>query len=336
MDGKARVAPEDLQGEPGSALAAIGAVALLVSLWMPWFADVSGWSAFEVWNLVLAALASVVLVVVAGRLELIRRRPDGWLWVCSISTVVIVVENLINHPPIIQLASAVAGHKAAPGTGIWVALAAGVAMVAGAALIRFGVGAPHEVAQGETAAPDASESPPASAHPAEALMAPQQAAARRAAIATALARTGFVAADDASSDEPAVEVLAELLPPAADISLCLSNHDVSSSGQYTFTESAAQFPHRGGAPARNGSDRAFVVCTKDALCWTASHALSDGYDRVTLYSVSFRDILGADVRNRRKGIVDVWIADGPTLSFRVEPNSADALQAEVDRAAQSE
>ena len=61
--------------------------------------------------------------------------------------------------------------------------------------------------------------------------------------------------------------------------------------------------------------------------------LSGRSDRVTLYSVPIRDILGATVRHRHKGVADVWIDNGPTPSFRVEPNAADALQAEVDRAA---
>ncbi len=337
MAGSAQVAPEDLQRDPGTALAAIGAAALLVSLWLPWFGGVSGWNSFEVWDLVLAALAVLVLVVVVGRLGLVPRRPDGWLWVSSLSTVVIVVENLINHPPIIQLASAAAGTKAKTGVGIWVALAAGVAMLAGAALIRTGLGgANDEVALAETARRDASKSPPASTDRARAPTDSGEAAAHRAAIATALVHAGFIAPDDATAENPAVEVLAELLPPAAEISLCVTYHNISFSGQYTFAESAGQFPRRGGSPARDSSPRGFVVCTKDALCWTASHALSDRYDRVTLYSVPFQDILGATVRHHRKGTVEVWIEDGPTLSFRVEPNTADALQAGVDRAAQSD
>lgn len=120
--------------EPGTALAVIGAAALFVSLFLPWFGRVTGWNAFEVWDLVLAALAGTVLVTVAGRLGLGWRRSDGWLWAPAAGTVVIVVENLINHPPIIQVAAALSGTAIRPGTGIWLALAAGVAMLSGAAL----------------------------------------------------------------------------------------------------------------------------------------------------------------------------------------------------------
>jgi hypothetical protein len=56
---------------------------------------------------------------------------------------------------------------------------------------------------------------------------------------------------------------------------------------------------------------------------------------VTLYSAQFRVIVGATVRHRRRGLVEVWVADGPTLSFRVTPEAAGALQAHVAQAAES-
>jgi hypothetical protein len=70
--------------------------------------------------------------------------------------------------------------------------------------------------------------------------------------------------------------------------------------------------------------------------WTASRVDSERRDVVTLYSAQFRDILGAAVRHRRKGAVEVWVENGPTLSFRVRPEAAEALQAYVDQAAQSQ
>lgn len=336
MSGNAQLTPTDLQRDPGTALAAVGAAGLLVSLFLPWWAGVSGWNAFEAWDLVLAALAVGALVAVAGRIGLVTRVPDQWLWACGAGAVVIVVENLINRPPIIQVATAV-GAKAANSAGIWVALAASVAMLAGAELVRRGVGAPHQISPARSDGPGAGGSSLASTgRPAAPADDDVATAARRAAIAAALVRSGFVASDRAALDNPAVEVLAELLPPEAEIDLCLTCDDVSTSGQHTFTERSGQFPRPAGSPAGNTSRRAFVVCTEDTLCWTASHVLGPSYDGVTLYSVPFQEILGATVRQRRRGIVDVWIEDGPTLSFRVEPKAADALQSQVDRAAQSE
>ena len=93
-------------------------------------------------------------------------------------------------------------------------------------------------------------------------------------------------------------------------------------------------PH--GPPLLTVPRRELVVCTQVALGWTASRLDSDRQDVVTLYSAPFRDILGATVRHRRKGVVEVWVDDGPALSFRVTPEAADALQAHVDQAAQSQ
>ena len=81
--------------------------------------------------------------------------------------------------------------------------------------------------------------------------------------------------------------------------------------------------------------RELVVCMV-ALSWSASRVRSDRQDVATLYSAQFRDILGATVRHRRKGVVEVLVEDGPTLSFRVAPEAADALQAHVEQAAQSQ
>ena len=79
-----------------------------------------------------------------------------------------------------------------------------------------------------------------------------------------------------------------------------------------------------------------VTSGRVALSWTASRVGSDIQDVVTLYSVPFRDIVGATVRHRRKGVVEVWVMDGPTLSLRVTPEAADALQAHVDHRAQAQ
>ena len=84
-----------------------------------------------------------------------------------------------------------------------------------------------------------------------------------------------------------------------------------------------------------GPRRELVVCTQDAVYWTQSRARSEGEDSVALYSLPFSDILGASVRRPPKGVVEVYIDEGPTMSFRVERDRADALQAQVDQAAQS-
>ncbi|MGH2881116.1 MAG: hypothetical protein ACRDPA_00195, partial [Solirubrobacteraceae bacterium] len=79
--------------------------------------------------------------------------------------------------------------------------------------------------------------------------------------------------------------------------------------------------------------RELVVCTQDALCWTASRVRSEREDSVTLYSVAFTDIAGPSVRSRHRGLVEVSLGDGTTLRFRVVPDAAGDLQARIDQAA---
>jgi hypothetical protein len=179
----------------------------------------------------------------------------------------------------------------------------------------------------------------------------QAMAERRLSIAARLVQLGFIGADRATPDNPAVQVLSELLPPDAEFGLCLTCHGFSSSAPYRFAETTGVFPNRGsfrmnpalaevsplsGPPLLTAPRRELVVCTQVALSWTASRVDSDRQDVVTLYSAQFRDIVGASVRHRRKGVVEVWVLDGPMLSFRVAPEAAHALQAHVDQAAQSQ
>ena len=177
----------------------------------------------------------------------------------------------------------------------------------------------------------------------------QAMAERRLSIAARLVELGFITADRATPENPAVEVLGELLPPDAELGLCLTCHGFSSSAPHPFAETAGVFPNRGsfrmnpavadfshGPPLLIAPRRELVVCSQVALNWTASRVDSDRQDVVTLYSAQFRDIVGATVRHRRKGLVDVWAEDGLTLSFRVAPEAADTLQTHVDQAAQSQ
>ena len=184
----------------------------------------------------------------------------------------------------------------------------------------------------------------------------QAMAGRRLSIAARLVRLGFITEDRATPDNPAVQVLSELLPPDAELGLCLTCHGFSSSAPYPFAETTGIFPDVGsfrmnpavaqvsphGPPLLTAPRRELVVCTQVALSWTASRVRSDRQDVVnrqavvTLYSAPFGEIVGATVRHRRKGVVEVWIEDGTTLSFRVAPEAADALQAHVDHAAEAQ
>jgi hypothetical protein len=211
-------------------------------------------------------------------------------------------------------------------------------------LVRRGAGEPSDIA------PAVGEHAVESGVPVADVDSDQALAGRRLSIAARLVELGFITAERATADNPAVEVLSELLPPDGELGLCLTCHGFSSSGPYPFAETTGVFPNRGsfrmnpvlaevsphGPPLLAAPRRELVVCTQDALSWTASRMDSDRHDVITVYSAPFRDILGATVRHRRKGVVEVWLEDDLTLSFRVASDAADALQAQIDQAAQSQ
>jgi hypothetical protein len=97
--------------EVGPILVALGAILLLVSLFMDWYGPLSAWEAFEVVEVLLAGLAVAALIVATGQLvpdlEWGERR---WL-------------------PVIVLAGAEQLEQ-----GAWLAFAAALVMLAGAVL----------------------------------------------------------------------------------------------------------------------------------------------------------------------------------------------------------
>src|SRR3989442_15286551 len=119
--------PERING--GQALVVVAAIVLIVSLFLDWFEPgVSAWTAFEIVDLLLAALAATALVIAIGG----AIHPEGslaalaprWLPAVGIAAFAIVTAALINHPP-------AAIHRSAE-TGAWIALgAAGALMVGG-------------------------------------------------------------------------------------------------------------------------------------------------------------------------------------------------------------
>jgi hypothetical protein len=111
----------------GSLVAAIGGVLLIVSLGMDWYGDFSAFTSFEVWDLVLLVLGIVAIASLAVALGLLptRFRPGTDL-VVGAAALIIVVSQLINHPP--------AGVDLDESTGLWLGLAGSALMLAGAIL----------------------------------------------------------------------------------------------------------------------------------------------------------------------------------------------------------
>jgi hypothetical protein len=114
----------------GPIVAAIGAVMLIVSLFLDWYRDISGFTVFEFLDLLLVLLALATIAQLAGALGLTGPRPSrGVSLAVAFFTVYVVASQVINDPP------AVAGSADVDkATGIWLALAGSVLMAAGALL----------------------------------------------------------------------------------------------------------------------------------------------------------------------------------------------------------
>jgi hypothetical protein len=113
--------------EVGPILVALGALVLLVSLFLDWYGALTAWEAFEVTEVLLGSLAIAALVIAVGQLipdiEYIERRR---LPVVVLAVAVLVAAEIIDPPP------AAGGQD--PTTGAWLAFAAAIVMLVGAVL----------------------------------------------------------------------------------------------------------------------------------------------------------------------------------------------------------
>jgi hypothetical protein len=117
--------------EAGPLLVTLGALLLLVSLFLAWFEpEIDAWEAFEVWDVVLfvLALASIAagLGLTTQDVDLVDRR---FLPAAVAAVAAIVGSQIIDPPP------AAAGQD--PDIGAWLALGAALVMCLGA-LLTFG------------------------------------------------------------------------------------------------------------------------------------------------------------------------------------------------------
>jgi hypothetical protein len=119
----------------GPVLAAIGAILLIVSLFLSWYEGppgdgISGFTVFEFLDLLLTGLALLMLVSLADAIGLIRSGLRSGIPVFAAALALIVVlTQVVNDPP------AVAAREGnAQDIGIWLALAGAALMVAGTVL----------------------------------------------------------------------------------------------------------------------------------------------------------------------------------------------------------
>ena len=128
--------------EIGPALAALGALLLLVSLFLDWFGARSGWAAFELLDLVLAAAAIVALLAAGSAIT--GGGPAGWgdaRWLPGLGllAVVAVGVQLLEPPP---------GLDGDRGTGAWLALAGGALLLVGGVLETAAISVSVQVREG--------------------------------------------------------------------------------------------------------------------------------------------------------------------------------------------
>lgn len=156
----------DREVQVGPLVAALGALILAISLFLDWWDGLTAFTAYELLDLVLLGLAVTMVVSLAGGMGLIRTAVSpGVTLAVAVVTVVIVVSQLINDPPIVS------GGAREHAFGIWLALIGGVLMVGGSLLAYAHISLAVDVrprggaraAESDATAPPAAEPPPAEA-----------------------------------------------------------------------------------------------------------------------------------------------------------------------------
>ena len=116
--------------DAGAAVAAAGAVLLLVSLFLDWYGDggegYSAWTVFELVDLVLAAIAIVAISTFLSRAEVEPRLPQAPLLLLGGAALVLTASQLVDEPPAVALSDFELQ------TGAWLALAGSALLLAGA------------------------------------------------------------------------------------------------------------------------------------------------------------------------------------------------------------
>mgnify|MGYP000347796530 CR=1 FL=1 len=115
--------------DAGWLISAFGGILLVVAQFLDWYdIGISGWDAFETWDVVLAAIAVVVILAAVPALLPRDRVPLRLLGPAALG---IVALHLVNPPP--------AATDSAPAVGAWLAFAGALALIAGGLLSRANV-----------------------------------------------------------------------------------------------------------------------------------------------------------------------------------------------------
>lgn len=182
-------------------LSGAGAAVLLISLFFPWYAPgFSAWSAFEVLDLLLAALSLAAVSAVASGPDAESPLGRRSLPVLGALALVVVVSQLIDHPPAVDSNDLEAGA--------WMGFAGAVLLAAGglATLVRGSLFAsfagrfpstPYERSVGTPAVAETEPAPPDEAYAAESQVLEG--------LYPALERQGPIGADDPELRGPSEE-----------------------------------------------------------------------------------------------------------------------------------
>jgi hypothetical protein len=113
--------------EFGPILVTLGALLLLVSLFLRWYGPLNAWASFEVVDVVLVVLAVIGVLAAAGAMvpgiSYVERR---WLPPLVLAVSVLVAAEIIDPPP--------AAADLGPEVGAWIALGGAAVMLVGAVL----------------------------------------------------------------------------------------------------------------------------------------------------------------------------------------------------------
>ncbi len=113
--------------EIGPLIVTVGSLLLLVSLFMDWYGGETAWDAFEVADVLLAALAIAALVAALGQIaEEITVLDRRWLLPLVLAAAVLVIAELLSPPPVVGGAD--------PQEGAWLAFASALVMLLGTVL----------------------------------------------------------------------------------------------------------------------------------------------------------------------------------------------------------
>jgi hypothetical protein len=119
--------PRQTRVPVGPLVAAVGAVVLIVSLFLDWYDSLSGFTVFEFLDLLLVLLALATIASLAGGLGVLRPAPSPTISLAvAVFTVYVVASQVIHDPPL--------GIGREREIGIWLALAGALLMVVGAVL----------------------------------------------------------------------------------------------------------------------------------------------------------------------------------------------------------